>query len=507
MSRLARSTLIVAVFFGLEKVLGFVRQMLIARQFELSTELDVFNAANNLPDLIFVLVSGGTLAMAFIPVLSATLEKQGRPAAWELFSRIANLVFLVTAGLSVVVALFAEVLVRRVVTPGFSPEQQQLVVELMRLNLISTLIFSISGLVMAGLQANQHFLLPALAPAMYDLGMLFGVVILSAEPGAYRLGPLELPAFGLGIHGLVYGAIAGAVLYLGIQVPGLIRYQFRWKPSINLRDAAVLQVLALLGPRILTVGFIQAVFILQDNIASWLVVGSVSALVYGWLFMQVPETIIGTAIATVLLPTLSEQAARGDAEGFRQSLNRSARVILALTIPAAGLLMAGIRPLVGLLGFEGAGGELVVWTVRAYLCGLVGHALLEVAARGFYARQNALTPMSFSGLAALIFAGPALLLSRWLGAPGIGLANSLAYTTEALILWYLTSRRYPGLLAMGSTLPRAVLGGLLGALVVYGALRLPLPLPGVLHGVLALGVGGLVALPFIWSEIKLLVKL
>jgi hypothetical protein len=87
------------------------------------------------------------------------------------------------------------------------------------------------------------------------------------------------------------------------------------------------------------------------------------------------------------------------------------------------------------------------------------------------------------------------------------LANSLAYTSEALILWYLTSRRFPGVLAVGSTLLRAVAGGLLGALVVYGLLQLPLPLPGVVHGALALGVGGLVAIPFIWAEIKLLVKL
>jgi len=262
-----------------------------------------------------------------------------------------------------------------------------------------------------------------------------------------------------------------------------------------------------LGPRILTVVFIQLVFILQDNIASWLVVGSVSALVYGWLFMQVPETIIGTAIATVLLPTLSEQVAHNDDDGFRQSLNRSARVILALTLPAAGLLMAGIGPLVGVLGFEGTGADLVVWTVRAYMCGLVGHALLEVAARGFYARQNALTPMIFSGVAALTFAVLAYTLSRPLGAPGIGLANSVAYTLEALILWYLTSRKYPGVLAVGKTLLRAVLAALLGAAVVYGLLQVALPLHYVLHGALALVVGGLAAIPLIWPELKLLVKL
>ena len=268
------------------------------------------------------------------PCCPNTLEKKGRPAAWDLFSRIANLVFLVAAGLSIVIALLADQLVRGVVTPGFSLEQQRLVADLMRLNLISTLIFSLSGLVMAGLQANQHFLLPAMAPSMYDLGMLFGVIILAPETG-YQLGPLQLPAFGLGIHGLVYGGILGALLYLGIQVPGLLRYGFRWTPAINLRHPGVQQVLRLLGPRMITVGFIQLVFILQDNFASWLAEGSVSALVYGWLFMQVPETIIGTAIATVLLPTISEQIARGDDAASGSRSTRRLRVILALTIPIA----------------------------------------------------------------------------------------------------------------------------------------------------------------------------
>ena len=107
MSHIARSTLIVAIFFGLEKLLGFLRQVIIARQFGLSTELDAFNAANNIPDLIFALISGGALAIAFIPVLTEYLDKSGRSAMWDLFSRVANLVFLVTAGLSILVAIFA----------------------------------------------------------------------------------------------------------------------------------------------------------------------------------------------------------------------------------------------------------------------------------------------------------------------------------------------------------------------------------------------------------------
>jgi putative peptidoglycan lipid II flippase len=121
MKHIARSTLIIAVFFSLEKVLGFLRSIAIARQFGLSAELDAFNAANNIPDLLFALISGGALAIAFIPVLSEYLETSGRPAAWDLFSRVANLFFILTAALSVLIALLARQLVNwgLGVAPGF----------------------------------------------------------------------------------------------------------------------------------------------------------------------------------------------------------------------------------------------------------------------------------------------------------------------------------------------------------------------------------------------------
>ena len=506
MSRFAKSALIVAVFFGLEKALGFLRQIITARQFGLSPELDAFNAANNLPDLLFALISGGALAIAFIPVLTETLQKQDRKAAWDLFSRIANLVFLITGSIAILLALLAGPLVQRVVTPGFSLEQQHLVTQIMRLDLISTLIFSISGLVIAGLQANQHFLLPAMAPSMYDLGMLFGVIILAPET-PYHIGPLTLPAFGMGVFGLVYGSLIGALLFLLIQLPGLVLYKFHWTPAINLHHPGVRKVLALMGPRVLTVMFIQLVFIATDNIASWLVPGSVSALVYGWLFMQVPETLVGTAIGTVLLPTISTQVALEQVDAFRQSLNRAMRIILAFTIPAAVLMMVGIRPLVGILGFDAAGTEMVVWVTRGFLVGLMGHSLIEIASRAFYAQQNALIPLGASFLATVTFVILAIGLGFTLGVAGIALANGLAFTGEAALLWYLLNRRFAGVVAVRNTLVRAIPVAILGALLVFALLRLSLPISGIVLGILAMGAGGLLVIPFILPELKLLVKM
>jgi putative peptidoglycan lipid II flippase len=263
-----------------------------------------------------------------------------------------------------------------------------------------------------------------------------------------------------------------------------------------------------MGPRVLTVLFIQLVFIATDNIASWLkLTGAVSALVYGWLFMQVPETLVGTAIGTVLLPTISEQVAREQLDAFRQSLNRALRVILALTIPGAVLVAVGIRPLVSILGFDAAGTELVVWVTRGFLVGLMGHSLIEVASRAFYAQQNALVPLGASFMATVIFVILAIGLGYALGAPGIALANGLAYTAEAALLWYLLHRRFTGVVAVRHTLIRAIPVAVSAGLLVYGFLHLSLPISGIFLGVAALGVGGLLVLPFILPELKLLVKM
>jgi putative peptidoglycan lipid II flippase len=521
MSHIAKSSLIIAVFFAVDKVLGFIRQLFVARQFGLTYEIDVFNAANNIPDLLSALISGGALGVALIPVLSEYLETRGRQDTWELFARILNLAFLVTGAISVLIAIFAQPLVSNVIAPGFPPEQQALTVELMRLDLFAIMIFSISGLVMAGLQANQHFLLPAMAPGLYNIGQIFGVAVLAPSQGL-SIGPVTLPAFGLGIHGLVFGVIIGALLHLGIQIPGLIRYKFRWIPAINLRNPGVQQVLALLGPRVLTMFFLQVFFITRDNLASGLGEGAVTALNYGWFIMQVPETLIGSALAIALLPTISELFARRQIGEYAMTINNAVRVVLAFTLPIAALMWVALAPLIPVVfGFDPEGSELVLWVTRAYLIGLTGHALLEIGARSFYAHQDARTPLYVAALNAGAYLLFAITLSRSIGPAGIALANTIAFTGEAVLLLLLLRRKLPRLAAqadpartapiqgvllkMNGTLLRAVIASVTGALVATLILRLPMhPL---LLGIGALGAGGLTVLPFIWPEIKILIKL
>jgi putative peptidoglycan lipid II flippase len=503
LSHVARASLLIAFFFGVDKALGLLRQVIVGREFGVSAELDAFNAANNIPDLLFALISGGALAIAFIPVLSETMEHRGRAEAWALFSRVANLAFLLTGAAAVVVALFAAPIVRAEIgiAPGFTPELQNLVADLMRLNLVATLIFSISGLVIAGLQANQHFFLPALAPAVYDLGQIFGALVLAPDEGLH-VGPLTLPAAGLGVHGLVYGAILGAALHLAVQVPGLIRYGFRWSPRVDWRDAGVRQVLRLMGPRILTIGAFQLIFVIQDNLASRVSVGSVTALTYGWLIMQVPETLIGTAIATALLPTIAEHFARRDDAAFEAVVARAGRILLVLTLPVAVVLSVALRPLVQLaFDFDPRGTELVVWAARAYLAGLVGHSLLEVAARAFYARQNARPPMAAAALGAGIFILASLTLYRPLEAAGIALANSVAFTVEAIFLLILLARAFPATLRVGAHLMRAGVASAVGGGACYLVLVLS-PWGRVITGALGLTAGAALCLPFLWREVR-----
>lgn len=507
-SKVTRITFLLIGFFALDKAVAFFRQVIIARQFGLSRELDVFNAANNLPDMLFALISGGALALAFIPVLSEELTKGGRPAAWDLFSKIANLAFLVTAGLAVVIALIAYPLVHSKIgiAPGFDAEQQALVADLMRLNLIATLIFSISGLVMAGLQSNQHFLLPAMAPLFYNFGQIFGAAVLAPEKG-YTLGPITLPAYNLGVYGLVYGVIIGAVLHLAIQIPGLVKFKFRWTPGLGLKTEPVQKVLRLMGPRLATMFFIQMIFLVKDNLASRLETGAVTALAYGWMIFQVPETLIGTAIGTALLPTLSEQAALEQREAFQQSVEKAVRVLIALTLPIAVILVFGLKPLLALFDFGAAGTELLTWVTRAYLAGLLGQSLVEVSVRSFYARQNALTPLLAAGLTLALFILLGTQFYRLFGAPGISLTDAIVYTAEAAFLLILLNRKMVKSIDARGSLLRAFLATAASGAAVWLLMTLLGGIHPLVQSTLAMTAGLLAAVPFILPELRLLLRL
>lgn len=483
-THLIRSTGILMAAFLLNKVLAIGRQILIAQAFGTGSDYDAFVAAFRLPDILFMIISGGALGTAFIPILSErlTLQNAADPDGWKLTSGVLNTLLLVVLIAAVIGAILALPLVQLFVAPGFSLEIQQLTANLMRLSLISTIIFSISSLAGAVLHTRQHFLLPAIAPLIYNLGIMGGALFLTAP---------------YGVFGLIYGAILGALGHFLIQVPGLLRHGVQYYPYFGWTDGDVWRIARLMGPRVLNIIVIQVNFVVMFNLASYLGTGTVAALDYGWDLMQMPQTIIGSAIGIVLFPTLSELAARGDTAALRQTLAQALRIILALSIPAmVGLIVLG-QPLIRLMFERGEFGPdstaAVYQSLQFWSLALIAHSALEVVNRVFYAQKDTVTPLLSSLVSMVINLGLALALYRSLVAGGLALSNGIAVTVEVLIMLVIAHRRlggvYPG--AIASTLLRTLLAASAMGLAVlaFTALSPGLPPLFVAAGGGALGLG------------------
>ncbi len=457
--QLARSTLIVMAAFAIAKVISLAQTVIIAQVFGVGREWDTFVTANSVPELIFTLIAGGALAHAFIPIFSGYLARDDKTGAWLLTSHVINTIFSITAVVSIIVFVAAPWLVAQFVAPGFDPAGQQQTAELMRILLVSTLIFSVSGISMGILQSHNHFLLPAIAPIMFDLGILFGA--------GFLLKPF-------GVHGIAYGAVLGAALHFAVQIPGLIHFRARWYASFGWNDPMLWRVLRLMLPRVAGLGLFSLNFILMNNIASRLGEGSVSALSWGWRLMQIPETLIGTAMGTVIFPTLAALSEMGDESGKREAMSGALRFILIATIPSAvGLILIG-QPIIKLLEggqFDASASSLVYSTLRFFALGLVVHSALEVVARSFYADKDTLTPLWAAAGGALINFVLALVLSGVAFGEldsskvgGLALANSIGTGFEVIVLLWILRRRWHG--ANESVLAQSTLKTLVSSLVM-----------------------------------------
>ena len=453
--RVAGAALVVMAFFVISRFTGLAREIIIGARFGTSAEYDAYLAAFRVPDLLFQLVAGGALGSAFIPVFAGYWVKGEKSGAWLLFSRVLNLVTLLLVVLALTAILFAQPLVSGLIAPGFAPGQQALTVQLMRIMLMGTVVFGASGLVMGALNATQHFLWPAAAPVVYNLAII---------ASAWWLAPR------MGIAGLGYGVVAGALGHLLVQLPQLLRTGVVYTPSADLRDAGVREVLRLMGPRVLGLFFVQMQFLVNTILASGLATGSLSALNYAWLIMLLPLGIFAQSVATAVFPTFAAQIAAGDADALRRTLSQTLRTVLFLIIPSAVALLAFGPMIVRLLlergSFTAESTALVAYALAFYALGLVGHASLEIMVRAFYALHNTWTPV-LVGVAAMALN---ILLSIWwvrsLGFGGLALANSTATLLEALLLLILLRRRLGGVdgralaLSVGRT---ALAAGVMGA--------------------------------------------
>lgn len=435
---IARSTLIISAGWGASIVVGLLRQRIIAGQFGTSAVLDAFTAGNVVPELIYTMLSGGALGFAFIPVYKERLEKVGN--ASDLFSKVINWIFLITLSLSVLAFLFAPFLVTSNWGVGalYPADVQVLTINLMRVLLLSTIIFSISSILTSTLYAHEHFITPALLPSLYSAGIIFGALVFA-------------PTWG--IYGIAWGAVLGSLLHLLIQIPALLHYKVQWHPLLSF-DPFVRKVAILMLPRIIDLLMARAsINWLNATLSSRLGEGRLAALDFAFRLMNMPWTLIGTAIGIAVFPTMAALAAQKDVAAQRKAFSGSLRAILTLAIPAAAALILFGEPIIRVL-FEGGeftaeSTQLVYYALRFYTLALISQSMLEVVVRAFSAQQDTYTPLYISIFTTMINIGLAIWFTRPIEQGGIShggpaFANGLAVLIEASIGMLILSIRWKG---------------------------------------------------------------
>jgi putative peptidoglycan lipid II flippase len=456
----------------LSRVLGMVRDAVIAGIFGGGAAFEAYLAASRPPETLFYVVAGGGLASAFIPTITNYLEKKDEKEAWRMANAVLTLIVLIMLGLAGLVALFARPIVATVLAPGFAedPGQLALTARLMQVMMLSPVIFAISGLIMGVLNAHQRFLLPAFAPALYNVGILFGAVALTPS---------------LGIYGLAWGVVIGAALHLLIQLPGLAALHAPARPVLDLADPGVREVARLMGPRVLGLAIVQVNFWVNIALASDMVEGSVAALGRAWVVFLLPQGVIAQSVANAVFPTFSIHAARGETGQLRATLGQVIRAVLFLAIPASVGLIVLRAPVVRLLfergAFTPADTQATAWALLFYGLGLVAHSLVEIVTRAYYAMHDTRTPVLIGGAAMALNVVLSLALIRVMGDPGslvrgpfagLALANTLATTLEGALLVAFIRGKVGGLdwPRIGASVGRAGAASVVMGLALWAAL-------------------------------------
>lgn len=422
------------VIFGLSKLVGLLRARFVAQAFGTSPAYDAFTAANQLPELFFAVIAGGSLAAALIPVYSEYLSRESHEKAVRLANTILTLVLMVLGSVSILGMILAPWLTRHILVPSFPPEQQALTAQIMRVILIQTTIFGFSGAIGSLSNAHQKFIIPALAPLALDLGYFAGLAFLVPR---------------IGIMGLAWGTVLGGLFHVAIQLPSLYRFNDGFRPMLDLRLHGVVEIIRLMGPRIVTLGVIQFADLFVIRLASGLASGTTSGYFYAYSLMQLPQTLFGTAIALVLFPTLAELYNAGDREGLKRAAATTLGIIWTLTIPAAVATVLLGEPVIKVLlqggAFDARSTQLVYTVLVFFSFRIVTESTLEIVARLLYAQHDTRTPMwAYLGWLVVTVA-LAFLLVGPLGVAGLALATTVGFTLLATALYIINSRRLGGL--------------------------------------------------------------
>ncbi len=411
---IARAGLIVTVAFFIARILGSVRLIVIGAEFGASADLDAFLAAFRIPDFIFQLVAAGALSSALIPVISGLLATDEEARAWRVASTVVSLMLVILLILAVIVAILAPVLVP-VIAGDFTPAQMAQTVELTRVMLLSPILLACGALATSLLNAKGRFTAAALAPIVYNLGIIFAAVFLAPV---------------MGIVGLAVGVVIGAAGHFLVQLPPLRRTGFRYTPRIDLGDADAREALLLMVPRAIGLAASQLTFLVAVSISTGLGVGAVTAFTFAFSIFQLPIGVIGIPArgGHPALDVARARPGRGRALSWPSCAGRI-RLILFVMIPLTGLAIITRGGVVQLLFDYGKMDDQALQqtaqTLGLLLFGMTSESVIAILARSFYAGRDTATPVIAAILAVAINVTLAIALAGPLGLPGIGLAITL----------------------------------------------------------------------------------
>jgi putative peptidoglycan lipid II flippase len=392
--------------------------------------MDAYVSAFRIPDLLFLVVMSGAFGAAFIPVFAGFVDRGDDERASRLASGILTWTGIGIVVLSGFAFLLARPLTDFVVAPGFDDATKELTVNLMRVLLLSPIFLGFGIAAKGILEAQNQFTLPALAPLIYNLAIIVGALFFAADHGIYAI---------------AWAVIIGAVGHVGIQIPGLIRTGFRFRPTLDRSIDGLGEVMRLLGPRVVGLAAFQLNFIAVNAFASTIDARNVSALNYAWQLLMLPHGVLALSISTVAFPSLAALYSRGDREGFARLLDRTMRPLIFLSVPASlGLWLVG-KPVVTVIfesgNFDAASTDLVSSALTWFAIGLVGYGLTEIITRVFYAMRDTRTPVITGVLTIILNIILCALFIQSLGHRGLALALSVTTAAEAIIMMLFLKHR------------------------------------------------------------------
>ncbi len=430
---LASSTLVSAL-------LGIFRDRLLNSYYldTYPTGIDAYTAAFTIPDFMFFILTSGALAVSFIPVFNQRLVSGNKDSAWKLSSSILNLMALVTLIASVLIMIFAEPLVRYVVGPGLDESGTLLAINMMRVIAINPFLFSISTVLCSMQQAVGRFVFYALAPALYNIGILVGITCFTNGINLFGW-----QIFEGGIMGVALGVVFGAILQVMVSIIGLFGLGFDYEFKIHWKNQGFRSILKLLPARSLDQGIDYANTIVSTNLSSRMGAGALRSFQQATNLHTMPVNLIGVAISTAFFPQLTEEIGEGNEEKFNSTFRTALRMIIWIALPVSAVSFFGRGYVVNFV--KNGGDKLIASILATLILSIFARCIFHIASRGFYAKQDTRTPFIVSIVAIGATIGLSILFyALGFGTSGLGWAQSLGAILEILILLIILQARSKG---------------------------------------------------------------